>query len=81
MKQEMTRKLCNLMGGCIQRCMGADSMNGLSVATKNTDLKYGTDYHERWLKYLAYFQENDLIGAASQTDAKGDRSKRPARTG
>ncbi len=23
-------------------------------------------------------QENDLVGAASQTDAKGDRSKRPA---
>jgi len=77
LKQEMTRKLCNLMGGCIQRCMGADSMNGLSVVTKNTDLKYGTDYHERWLKYLEYFQENDLIGAASQTDSKGDRSKRP----
>lgn len=78
LKQEMTRKLCNLMGGCIQRCMGADAMNGLSVVTKNCDLKNGTDYHERWLRYLAYFQENDLIGAASQTDAKGDRSKRPA---
>ncbi len=78
MKQEMTRKMCNLIGGCIQRCMGVDSMNGLSVATKNTDLKYGTDYHERWLKYLAYFQENDLIAAASQTDSKGDRSKRPS---
>ncbi len=78
LKQEMTRKMCNLIGGCIQRCMGADSMNGLSVATKNADLKYGTNYHERWLKYLEYFQENDLIGAASQTDAKGDRSLRPA---
>ncbi|HPF21456.1 MAG TPA: 4-hydroxyphenylacetate 3-hydroxylase N-terminal domain-containing protein [Syntrophomonas sp.] len=78
MKQEMTRVLCNLVGGCIQRCMGTDSMNGLSVATKNADLKYGTNYHERWLKYLEYFQENDLVGAASQTDAKGDRSKRPA---
>ncbi|CQB51966.1 HpaB/PvcC/4-BUDH [Syntrophomonas zehnderi OL-4] len=77
MKQEMTRVLCNRIGGCIQRCMGADSMNGLSVATKNADLKYGTNYHERWLKYLEYFQENDLVGAAAQTDAKGDRSKRP----
>jgi len=77
LKQEMTRKLCNLVGGCIQRCMGCDSMNGLSVSTKNADLKYGTHYHERWLKYLAYFQENDLVGAACQTDAKGDRSLRP----
>ena len=78
LKQEMTRKMCNLVGGCIQRCMGADSMNGLSVVTKNCDLKYGTDYHARWLKYLSYFQENDLVAAASQTDAKGDRSKRPS---
>jgi aromatic ring hydroxylase len=77
MKQEMTRKLCNLVGGCIQRCMGCDVMNGLSVATKNADIKYGTDYHQRWLKYLEYFQEHDLVGAASQTDAKGDRSLRP----
>ncbi len=77
-KQEMTRVLCGRVGGCIQRCMGADVMNGLSVTTKNIDIKYGTDYHERWLKYLQFFQDNDLIGAASQTDAKGDRSLRPA---
>lgn len=78
LKQEMTRVLCNQIGGCIQRCMGCDVMNGLSVATKNADLKYGTNYHERWLKYLQYFQENDLVGAASQTDAKGDRNLRPS---
>ncbi len=77
MKQEMTRVLCQRVGGCIQRCMGTDVMNGLSVATKNADIKYGTNYHERWLKYLEYFQENDLVGACSQTDAKGDRSLRP----
>lgn len=77
MKQEMTRVMCNLVGGCIQRCMGCDAMNGFSVATKNADMKYGTNYHERWLKYLEYFQENDLVAAASQTDAKGDRSLRP----
>jgi len=77
-KQEMTRALCGRIGGCIQRCMGADVMNGLSVATKNADIKYGTNYHQRWLKYLAYFQDHDLVGAAAQTDAKGDRSLRPA---
>lgn len=78
LKQELTRVLCNRIGGCIQRCMGCDVMNGLSVATKNADLKYGTDYHERWLKYLQYYQENDLIAACSQTDAKGDRNLRPS---
>lgn len=73
----MTRKLCNLTGGCIQRCMGIDSMNALSVATKNADLRHGTHYYERFLKYLAYFQENDLVCAGAQTDAKGDRRYRP----
>jgi len=77
MKQEMTRVLCNRVGGCIQRCMGADVMNALSVTTKNIDIKYGTNYNERWLKYLEYFQENDLVAACAQTDAKGDRSLRP----
>ncbi len=56
-KQEMTRKLCNLTGGCIQRCMGIDAMNALSVATKNADLRYGTHYYERWLKYLDTFRK------------------------
>lgn len=77
-KQEMVRKLTSLTGGCIHRCMGTDAMNGLSVITKDTDLKYGTNYNERFLKYLAYFQENNLIGCCAQTDAKGDRSLRPA---
>jgi len=76
-KQLITRKLCNLTGGCIQRCMGTDSMNALSVVTKDCDLKYGTNYYERWIKYLEYFQENDIVASCGQTDAKGDRSKRP----
>ncbi|MGR6836077.1 4-hydroxyphenylacetate 3-hydroxylase family protein [Syntrophomonas erecta] len=76
-KQEMTRKLCNLTGGCIQRCMGIDAMNALSVATKNADIRHGTNYYERWLKYLEYFQENDLVVSCAQTDAKGDRRFRP----
>lgn len=77
-KQEVTRKLCGLTGSCVQRCMGCDVMNALSVATKNADLKYHTDYHQRWLKYLRHFQENDLVAACAQTDPKGDRSKRPS---
>ncbi|NLW63822.1 MAG: aromatic ring hydroxylase [Syntrophomonadaceae bacterium] len=77
MKQEMTRVLCNLVGGCIQRCMGIDMMNALSITTKNADIKYGTDYHQRFLKYLEYFQENDLVAAGGQTDPKGDRRLRP----
>lgn len=76
-KQEMTRFLCQHVGGCIQRCMGVDALNALSVVTKDCDLAMGTNYHERFLKYLEYYQENDLVGNCAQTDVKGDRMKRP----
>ncbi|MFZ5643124.1 MAG: 4-hydroxyphenylacetate 3-hydroxylase family protein [Bacillota bacterium] len=76
-KQEMTRFLCRHVGGCIQRCMGVDALNALSVVTKDCDLAMGTNYHERFLKYLEYYQENDLVGNCAQTDVKGDRMKRP----
>ncbi len=76
-KQEMTRKICGIVGGCIQRCMGCDAMNGLSIATFAADVEHGTDYHKRFLEYLREFQERDLVAACAQTDVKGDRSKRP----
>lgn len=28
-KQDMTRKLCQKVGGCIQRCMGCDAANAI----------------------------------------------------
>jgi len=76
-KQEMTRFLCQKTGGCIQRCMGIDVLNALSVVTKNMDQKLGSNYYDRFIKYLSYFQENDLVGNCAQTDVKGDRMKRP----
>ena len=77
-KQKMIRRLGEKAGGCIQRCMGCDAINALYVTTKEIDGKYGTEYHERFKKYLAWYQENDLVGNAGQTDVKGDRSKRPS---
>ncbi len=76
-KQLMTRLLCHRVGGCIQRCMGTDSLNALSVITYEMDEALGTDYYQRFLKYLEFFQENDLAASAAQTDPKGDRLKRP----
>lgn len=76
-KQEMTRLLCQHVGGCIQRCMGVDALNALAVVTRDCDLAMGTNYHERFLNYLKYYQENDLVGNCAQTDVKGDRMKRP----
>ncbi|KKM10092.1 aromatic ring hydroxylase [Clostridiales bacterium PH28_bin88] len=76
-KQKVTRLLCHKAGRCIQRCMGIDAINALSVVTKDADLEHGTNYHERFLKFLQYFQENDLVANCAQTDVKGDRSLRP----
>lgn len=76
-KQASIRKLCNMTGGCIQRCMGADMINGISAAAKDVDAAHGTHYYDNFLKYLKYFQENDLVAAGSQTDPKGDRKARP----
>lgn len=76
-KQKMTRLLCRRTGGCIQRCMGIDALNALSVVTKMAEDATGEPYHARFNAYLRYFQENDLVGNAAQTDVKGDRSKRP----
>ncbi|MDH5450383.1 MAG: aromatic ring hydroxylase [Candidatus Bathyarchaeota archaeon] len=76
-KQKMIRKACGLTGGCIQRCMGCDAINALSVITYELDQAFGTEYYKRFLKYLEYFQKSDLTAAAAQTDVKGDRSLRP----
>lgn len=76
-KQEMIRQGVHCTYGCIGRCMGMDAMNALSVVTKLEDIKYGTDYYKRFIEYLKYWQKNDIVGCCAQTDAKGDRSKRP----
>ncbi|MFW9939693.1 MAG: 4-hydroxyphenylacetate 3-hydroxylase family protein [Candidatus Thorarchaeota archaeon] len=76
-KQKMTRLLCHRVGGCIQRCMGIDALNALSVITYEMDQALGTDHYERFKKYMEYFQERDLAASCAQTDAKGERLKRP----
>jgi 4-hydroxybutyryl-CoA dehydratase/vinylacetyl-CoA-Delta-isomerase len=76
-KQKMTRLLCHRVGGCIQRCMGIDAMNALSIITYEMDQALGTDHYKRFMKYLEYFQDKDIVASCAQTDAKGDRLKRP----
>ena len=76
-KQQMTRFLCHRTGGCIMRCMGIDAMNALSVITYEMDQALGTDTNQNFLKYLRYWQDNDICANCAQTDTKGDRLKRP----
>ncbi|MCP5112056.1 MAG: aromatic ring hydroxylase, partial [bacterium] len=78
-KQDMTRFLCQNLGGCIQRCMGIDAVNALYNVTYEVDKDNGGEshYHENLKKWLLRFQQEDLVGCCAQTDVKGDRMKRP----
>ena len=76
-KQQMTRVLCHRVGGCIQRCMGIDALNALSVITYEMDQTLGTEADKKFRDYLRHFQENDLVASCAQTDSKGNRVKRP----
>ena len=76
-KSKMGRLLGSLTGCCFQRCVGMDALNALSIVTYDMDQKYGTEYYQRFLKYLAYVQESDLTCDGAMTDPKGDRSLPP----
>jgi 4-hydroxybutyryl-CoA dehydratase/vinylacetyl-CoA-Delta-isomerase len=80
MKQDMTRILARRSGFCIQRCMGVDALNALNAVSFEADkVNNGeSEYHKNFLKWLDYFQKNDLVAACAQTDVKGERMKRPA---
>jgi len=77
-KSKMGRALGAYTGSCFQRCVGMDTLNALSMVTYDTDEKYGTEYNKRFLEYLTYVQDEDLVCCGAMTDAKADRSLRPA---
>ncbi len=77
-KSKMGRMLGAYTGSCFQRCVGMDTLNALSIVTYDIDQKHGTEYNKRFLKYLRYVQDEDLVCDGAMTDAKGDRSLRPA---
>ena len=76
-KQLMTKVLSHRVGGCIMRCMGIDAMNAISVVTYEMDQMLGTETNQNFLRYLRYWQDNDITANCAQTDTKGDRLKRP----
>jgi 4-hydroxybutyryl-CoA dehydratase/vinylacetyl-CoA-Delta-isomerase len=77
MKSKMGRLLGRHTACCFQRCVGNDALNALSITTFNIDQKCGTKYYKRFLKYLKYVQDNDLICDGAMTDTKGDRGLAP----
>ena len=77
-KVRMLKYLTQRTGTCYMRCTGMDALNAAGIVTFDTDKKYGTDYHQKFLEYLKYVQKNDLVVWSGVTDVKGDRSLRPA---
>lgn len=76
-KQKMTRFYSQEVGGCIQRCMGIDSLNGISITSYDADQKYGTQYHKNFVEFMKRVQREDLSLNCAQTDVKGNRPWRP----
>ena len=79
-KQDMTRMLCRVVGGCVQRCMGIDAANAIHTVSYEADKENNgaSAYHENFKRWLESFQRDDLVGCCAQTDVKGDRMKRPS---
>ena len=76
-KVRMMRLLGQKTGTCFQRCVGLDGLNAVYVTTYDIDQKYGTNYQERFKKYLLEVQNNDWMPSGAMTDSRGDRSLRP----
>jgi 4-hydroxybutyryl-CoA dehydratase / vinylacetyl-CoA-Delta-isomerase len=76
-KTKMGRMLGAQTGCCFQRCVGMDAMNALSMTTFDMDAKLGTEYNQRFLKFLEYVQAEDLTCDGAMTDPKGDRGLPP----
>lgn len=76
-KVKMQRLLGQKTAACFQRCVGMDAANAMFSTTYDTDKIKGTPYHERFKKYWAFIQENDLAVDGAMTDPKGDRGLSP----
>ncbi len=76
-KVKMQRLCGQKTASCFQRCVGMDAFNAVYSTTFEIDEKYGTQYHDRFVRFLEMVQEEDLVVDGAMTDPKGDRSKAP----
>lgn len=77
-KIKLQRELGQRTACCFQRCVGMDGINATFSTTYEIDEKCGTNYHQRFRKWLEYIQENDFTVAGAMTDAKGHRGLSPS---
>lgn len=78
-KVQMLRLIAHETGSCFQRCVGFDALNAVYMTAFDVDQKYGTDYFERFKRYLIQIQESNVMIAGGMTDPKGDRSLPPVK--
>ena len=76
-KVKMQRLLGQQTAACFQRCVGMDAFNAVFSTTYEIDRKYGTHYHENFIRFATYVQKLDLTVDGAMTDPKGDRSEAP----
>ncbi|MBI2858894.1 MAG: 4-hydroxybutyryl-CoA dehydratase [Chloroflexi bacterium] len=77
-KTRMMRYISIKTGCCFVRCTGLDMINSSFLNTYATDKRQGTHYHQNFVNFLKYVQENDLMVHSGMTDVKGDRSLSPS---
>jgi 4-hydroxybutyryl-CoA dehydratase/vinylacetyl-CoA-Delta-isomerase len=77
MQNKMQRRLGQLTGTCFQRCVGMDAINSLHSVTYEIDEAHGTEYHRRFLQFVAFAQSHGFVIGGAMTDVKGDRGKAP----
>ena len=77
-KIKLLRVLGQKTGTCFQRCVGFDAINAVYTVAYEIDQKLGTDYFERFKKWLVDIQDQNVMVVGAMTDPKGDRSKGPA---
>nr|WP_300092656.1 4-hydroxyphenylacetate 3-hydroxylase family protein [Sedimentibacter sp.] len=78
-KVKMQRLLGQKTASCFQRCVGMDAFNAEFSTTYEIDKAHGTKYHENFVKYMKFVQENDMTVDGAMTDPKGDRALSPSK--
>jgi 4-hydroxybutyryl-CoA dehydratase / vinylacetyl-CoA-Delta-isomerase len=61
----------------LTKAVGSDALNALTAVSVGVDRAQGTDYAERIRAYFDRCAREDRSVVLAQTDAKGDRSRRP----
>lgn len=77
-KIKMQRLMGQKTASCFQRCVGLDAFNAIYATTYEIDAAHGTEYHQRFVEYMKYVQDGDLVVDGAMTDPKGDRSLAPS---